>query len=313
MHVSRNKVEGTLGEVPLSALLDSCRRARFTGTIRILGAAEGTLTLRAGFVDEAQSGALKGEAAVDALMALRDGVYEVQQRLPDLGGMLGGGAQIEGEISEIPIAQVMRHIEENALSCSVTVIAGFDRGELIYNAGEIAEVHLNGQRDDDAIVTIVGWKNAKFRVAAPALDPIIAGRPKVEREPTAPFQLGGGGGTASDLAQIGVAPAVPLRAPKTPEAPPVMTAAGSTAPTPTPAPTVASTPAPVMSGPIEKKAEPASAPTPTPTPTSVPKSTSTRAPQQPATQPSFFASSAGIITMIGTALVVILMLYLVLR
>ena len=71
---------------------------------------------RAGLLDEGdgqQFGDLRGEAAVDKMKELDDGNYELAQRLPDLSGMLGRAAQIEGEISEIPIAQLMRHNERH--------------------------------------------------------------------------------------------------------------------------------------------------------------------------------------------------------
>ena len=190
MYVSKNRVAGSLLEVSLDRLLESCHRSLLTGTIRIAFRGEsGTVVLRAGAVDDASYRGLTGYAAVSKMRELQDGEYELSQRLPDLSGALGSAAQLDGEVSDVPLAAIMRHCEENALSCTIIVISDFDRGEIAYRAGDIRAVTLNGRRDDEAIVTIVGWQRARFRIQAPPLDPAIEGWPAVDREPTQPSRI----------------------------------------------------------------------------------------------------------------------------
>ena len=189
-HVSRNRLEGSLVDTPFDQLLEACREHLITGTLRIsaLGR-EGVVELRAGAVDGAEFGNESGEAALAGLRKARSGEYELTQRLPDMSGLLGSSAQFQGEVRDVPLVQVMRHCEDNALSCNLIVVHEFDRAEIHYRAGEIEQVLFNGKRDDDRIVELVRADHARFRVVAPPLDLGIAGWPSVGREPTRPFKL----------------------------------------------------------------------------------------------------------------------------
>jgi hypothetical protein len=191
-HVSRHRLTGSLSEVPFEQLLAALKKQLFTGTLIVDGDTKQVVfELRGGSFDSAQVGGKGGnpEAIAARLAKLRDGSYEVRQRLPDLKGALGSAASLEGEVGDVPLAEIMRHCEANALSCTLLVVGGFDRGEVTYRAGEIVDVMLNGQHDSDAIVEIVGWKGARFRVSAPPLELNVLGWPAVTREPTAPFRV----------------------------------------------------------------------------------------------------------------------------
>ncbi len=189
-HVSSNRLEGSLCDTPLESLLDSCRQHLVTGTISISTQfADGIIELRAGVVDTATFGELADAAAIRRLKRLSDGMYELTQRLPDLSGELGDAAQCDGSLADVPLVAIMRHCEDQALSCTITIVRDFDRAEIHYRAGEIDEVTLNGKRDDDAIVEVVGWKSGAFRVSAPPLPFDIAGWPSTSADPTAPFRI----------------------------------------------------------------------------------------------------------------------------
>ncbi len=187
--MSPNRLEGSLCDTSLDNLLEACRKSLVTGTIDIEAySGDASIELRAGAVDRASFGALDGEAAVNALRDLHDGLYELRQRLPEFDGSLGRAAQFvspEGGVGLIPL---MRYCEDNALSCTITVVDNFDRGQVRYRAGEIVEVSLNGTVDDDAIVALTRMDRAKFQVTAPPLDlDVLGGWPSARREPTAPF------------------------------------------------------------------------------------------------------------------------------
>jgi hypothetical protein len=190
MIVSKNRLEGSFSDTSLKALLDACHKHLVTGAIKIeSGKKSGVLVLRAGAVDQARFGDSVGDAAVDAMLALEDGSYELSQQLPDLSGELGRAAALEGAVDQVSVVQIMRHCENNALSAVITVINDFDRGEIHYRAGELEKVMLNGERNDDAIVAMLAWPKARYRVSAPPLASEIGGWPKVGREQTQPFVL----------------------------------------------------------------------------------------------------------------------------
>jgi hypothetical protein len=191
MVVSKNRLEGSLADTPLKELLAACHKHLVTGAVKIWDdkGRSGVLTLRAGAVDQARFGDSVGDAAVDAMRALGDGTYELAQQLPDLTGDLGRAAALEGSTGEVDVVKIMQHCEKNALSCVITVVHDFDRGEIHYKAGELVRVTLNGTVDDDAIVTMLSWPEARYRVSAPPLASDIQGWPKVGREQTQPFKI----------------------------------------------------------------------------------------------------------------------------
>jgi hypothetical protein len=189
-HVSKNRVAGSLDEVTLDELLATCRKHLITGTVSIeAGGMEGVIVLRAGMPHDSHLGDLVGKTALEAMRALRGGTYEVGQKLPDLDGSLGGAAECRGELGEISMARIMRLCEDQALSCTITIVNDFDRAEVVYRAGEIVGVFLNGKPDEDAIVDIARYENGRFRITSPPLPHDIAGWPSVSREPTAPFTI----------------------------------------------------------------------------------------------------------------------------
>lgn len=188
--VSPNHLEGSLCDVPLGQILAACRRDLVTGTIKVrFSGMQGLLELRAGVVDWAVFADAIGDDAVVRMSKLRDGHYELTQRLPNLNGMLDHAAQCRGTLEDTPLVAVMRHCEQEALSVTVTIIHDFERGEIDYRAGEIIDVRLNGRSNPDAIVRMCKWERGRFRIAAPPLSLNIAGWPRVSREPTAPFTI----------------------------------------------------------------------------------------------------------------------------
>jgi hypothetical protein len=191
IYVSRNHLEGSFSDVPLDRILDACHKHLVTGEIRVAVAdLRGLIELRAGAVDRAELGPYKGGRALDQMRQLIDGDYELTQRLPDLTGELGGSSMIEGDVTGVPLIALMRHCEHHALTCTITVVSKFDRAVIEYHAGDLRRVELNGFYDDDAIVQVLDWTDARFRVAAPPLDLDIEGWPKVRRDPTLPFKIG---------------------------------------------------------------------------------------------------------------------------
>ncbi len=253
--VSANRVEGSLGDTPIDRLLESCRQHLITGRIEVRSSGDtGVIELRAGLVDRARFGEARDDDAVDRIRKLSDGSYELSQSLPDLDGSLGEGATGEGDLSRVPLVKLMRHCEDQALSCTITIVAEFDRAEIKYRVGEIVEVTWNGRSDLDAIVDLVKLTEGRFRVQAPPLPSDIDGWPSARKDPTMPFRLE----HAKAKAGNGKPAAAPAAAP-TPVAEPAPAPAAVAAPAPeTATATETAAPAPVPSAPTP------SAPTPSP-------------------------------------------------
>ena len=191
-YISTNRLEGSLGDTPLQRLLDECLEHLVTGTIWVRPPGKlGCIELRAGGVDTVEFEDKRGDEALAAIEKLTDGEYELVQRLPNIGGGLGRAARAEGNLADVNLVRLMNLCEENALSCSIIVINDFDRGEVVYRAGELTEVTFNGHPNDDAIVQLVALTDARFRVEAPPLNLNIEGWPTVRRAPTVPFRFDG--------------------------------------------------------------------------------------------------------------------------
>jgi len=189
--VSQNRVWGHLGTTSVADVLDSCRRRRLTGEVTFRAGDDiGVVELRAGSIERAEVRGRCGDAALAVLDDLREGTFEVVQRLPDFGGQLGDAAEFLGEIAAIPLIQVMRHVEQHALSVTLTVIHDFDRGVIRYRDGEIVGVELNGDRDLDRIGDILRFGEGKYRVSASPLELALPARRAPRRLPTEPFHVG---------------------------------------------------------------------------------------------------------------------------
>jgi hypothetical protein len=190
LHVSPNRLEGSLCDTSLDRLLGACRKHLVTGAIQVTaGSRTGTIELRAGAMDSAAFGGARGERAVELMAALVDGLYELTQKLPDLDGGLGASAVLVAG-GDMSLVKVLRHCEHHALSCTIVLVSGDRRGEIEYRAGEIARATCAGKVDIDAIVEMKGWPDARIEVVALPLDLGIEGWPRLGRAPTAPFTLG---------------------------------------------------------------------------------------------------------------------------
>lgn len=190
MYVSPNAVQGSLADSALDRLLAVCRKQMLTGRIDVeTDAGPGHVELRAGMIHEAEMAGHHGSYAVAMMRALRDGSYQICQRLPGPGGALGSAASFRGEVTQVSLVELMRHCEDNALTCTITVVHEFDRAQVVYRAGEIVGVTLNGKPDEDALVELIRCRDARFLVSAPPLDLEVDGWPVVRRAPTEPFRV----------------------------------------------------------------------------------------------------------------------------
>jgi hypothetical protein len=74
------RIEGTVSDVSVRRLLDICRERRITGVLRVVSwGRAGSIQVRAGHVEQAMFGGARGDDALAELLALRDGLFELQQ------------------------------------------------------------------------------------------------------------------------------------------------------------------------------------------------------------------------------------------
>ena len=188
MHISENRLEGSLLDTQLKEVLDECHEHLVTATLAIkAGSERAVLEIRAGAVDSIDYKGLRRSEALKQLHKLRDGEFELVQKLPNLSGELGDGASLEAKTGEVSVVQLMQLCEENALSCTLTVKGADDNAAIHYKAGEISSVEWNGERDDDRIVDVLKIENATVRVEAPPLKFGILSWPAVRDDPTPAF------------------------------------------------------------------------------------------------------------------------------
>ncbi len=189
--LSSNRVWGQLGATTAAEILDGCRRSRITGEVRFhSGGRDATVELRAGSIERVELDGATGDDALAHVSALADGTFEVEQRLPDLGGALGSAAEFHGDLAEIPLIQVMRHVEAHALTVTITIVREWDRATIEYRDGDIARVEVNGDTDEDRLGEPLAWTTGAFRVRASELELPVPSRRAPRRAPTEPFQIG---------------------------------------------------------------------------------------------------------------------------
>ena len=187
---ARSHIEGSLVTTPLDRVLAACRRSQMTGHVDVEAAGKaGRVQLRAGAIARAEIGGWSGPGVLATLRSLRDGRFEVVQRLPD-------AVDDDGDPGDAPIAAVLRQCEERALTCSLIVTAGLDCARVEVRAGAVARVEVNGfvfdeprrvvggggpagsaggpgarpRGDDDALDEVLAWSHARFHVIAPRLE-----------------------------------------------------------------------------------------------------------------------------------------------
>lgn len=177
---ARSHIEGSLLTTSLDRVLAACRRSQMTGLVRIEGGGKaGQLLLRAGSVARAEIGGWSGPGVLATLRSLKDGKFEIVQRLPD-------AVDDEGDPGDVPLAAVLRQCEERALTCSLVVTAGLDRARIDVRAGAITRVELNGFYVDDALAQVTAWPHARFHVIAPRLELEREGHGEREATPLPP-------------------------------------------------------------------------------------------------------------------------------
>lgn len=151
-------------------MLAEFEELRTTGVLRFDAAAvSGEVALVCGQIATDQIERPDGEDPVELLLELREGRYQLLQRLPSLPVSSGDDSSRRGSLQVHVAADLMNYCERAALTGVLTLEADSQRAEVVYDKGELTGIRLDGPDD---LSDVFGWEDGSFLVEthAEALD-----------------------------------------------------------------------------------------------------------------------------------------------
>jgi len=176
------------------ALLREIESRRTTGVLHFeAGDLGGDVKLVAGQLALEQEELPDGRDPVEVLLELREGSYDVYQRLPPLPVSRGDDRHLEGSLAVHVPADLMGYCERAGLTGVLTLENEGRRAEAVYDRGELQAIRVDGEDADD-LNKVFGWEEGHFEVATHTVLPPIVPEPleevaeedPSEREPTMP-------------------------------------------------------------------------------------------------------------------------------
>src|SRR5213076_814600 len=125
----------------------------------------GAVQLMAGGVAEAISGSLRGDDALAQLKRLSTATFRVEPCVPEpeSGGIAPPGPE-EGQLSERPLAALMRYCEQYAMTCLLEVWRGGEQATINYRRGEIVSTTVDGNDDPEQLPEVMTWSQGQYRI-----------------------------------------------------------------------------------------------------------------------------------------------------
>ncbi len=153
----------------------------------------GEVQMLAGGVAESIAGDLRGDDAMAALRSIGATTFRVEPALPEPGtGALVPGGPEEGNLSERPLASLMRYCENYVMTCLLEVWRGNDRATISYRRGEIASTAVGGSDAPERLTEVMTWNRGGYRIVVPPMvlpnvrpPPSVAAPPKPAAKPAA--------------------------------------------------------------------------------------------------------------------------------
>lgn len=157
------------GEIPAGGILDLLREIearRITGKIRfVVGDETGEVELIAGQIALDQDPLPSGSDPVEALLAARSGIYAVHACLPPLPVSQGDERERRGSLAVHVPADLMTYCEQAGLTGVLEMRNDGRLVEVIYEAGEMLGIRLDGREDAD-LGEVFAWDQGAFRIVA---------------------------------------------------------------------------------------------------------------------------------------------------
>lgn len=193
-------LSGTISADGVLEVLRDIEARRITGCIVFTGPSSddsmetGEVELYAGQIALDQDPLPDGSDPVERLLALRAGTFTVHQRLPPLAISQGDERTRYGSLEVHVPADLMNYCEQGGLTGTLCLLRNDERVELVYEAGELLAIRVDGEEDAD-VSHAFGWNEGSFRIevndAARGLVPNANepedSEPPLAREPTMQF------------------------------------------------------------------------------------------------------------------------------
>ena len=153
------------GEIPddgIVSRLSEIEGYRTTGVLRFQdGDVKGEVALVQGQISADQPETDDGSDAVETLLELRRGTFELVQQLPALPVSKGNASYREGSLEVHVPADLMNYCERAGLT-GVLVIRDEDRvAEIAYSKGELSGIRLDKLEE---LHEVFGWEEGTFRI-----------------------------------------------------------------------------------------------------------------------------------------------------
>jgi hypothetical protein len=186
------------GEIPDGGMLDVLREIetrRITGRLRFsAGGQTGDVAIVAGQIALDQDQMPDGSDPVEVVLKARKGHYVVHQRLPTLPISQGDDDHRNGSLAVHVPADLMNYCESSGVTGTLKLNHEGTLAELIYDAGELLAIKLDGKEDAD-LSAIFAWDDGSFDIQTgkdvKSLVPVSMRAPSAEdsteREPTTQF------------------------------------------------------------------------------------------------------------------------------
>lgn len=161
------------GEGVISLLADIEER-RTSGVLHFeSGDLVGDVHLVAGQLALEQPELPDGRDAVEALLELREGTYELLQRLPPLPVSHGDQKARVGSLDVHVPADLMNYCEAAGLTGLLHLELDGRTAEAIYSRGELTDIRVDGTADED-LHDVFGWTQGEFKITAHSIPPTLA-------------------------------------------------------------------------------------------------------------------------------------------
>lgn len=165
------------GEVPYDGILEVLREIearRITGILRFTERDErgtkqtGEVDLVAGQIALDQEPLPDGSDPVERLLKLRRGHFAVHQRLPHLAVSNGDSRLKTGSLAVHSAADLMNYCEACGLTGTLTFEQDPKRVELVYEAGELLAIRIDGEEGEGDFSHVFDWAMGAFVIEVDA-------------------------------------------------------------------------------------------------------------------------------------------------
>lgn len=162
-------MSGEIGAQGVLEVLREIEARRITGRLRFTAGSEsgsvqtGEVELVGGQIALDQDALPDGTDPVERLLSLRGGLYVVHQRLPPLPVSHGDDRERTGSLAVHVPADLMNYCEQAGLTGTLALQHRTERVELVYDAGELLAIRVDGREDGD-LEHVFGWDDGTFRI-----------------------------------------------------------------------------------------------------------------------------------------------------